>query len=504
MGFEFDNPYSQRSVFPHDAEAVPLPDASVLGTPQAQDILKNQGKLIPPTFWEGSLEATGEGLVKGAIETGRAAALIGTGVTAATSLVDTEITDNAYQSIDDLTLNLLQRFTPDANDLGMGAQILGGFAEMAAPLTLGGLTGFATGVPLAVPTLSATLGAQRGSELTQAGVDKTTASLSAGLEAGLSYAGANVPIYGTNLPMRLISASAGNVGAGVVYRAAQGSLLEAAGYNELADQYSPFDAANMAVDALTGALFGVYGETQRNPSYRPPPGSVSERVHAGVMPEAEQVAVARAANYKHASVDAAPGKPHDYQATQAHAKAMKTAAQQVSEGQNIDLSQVMHEFKGAKFRVKPAKLSEMRQAKEQLEALYAAEVQQDFPKKNIFPHTRPAFDPSIPSASQDAALEGLKPVEDSVNRQVENILKEIEHTAENEPGMEAKELSLPTQLVEDWINAHGDFEMPLSEDGTGPTISATEALKEAKKQLRQAKRMAKAVIAMAKCSLVRG
>jgi hypothetical protein len=287
-----------------------------------------------PGFTQGTLRGLGSGLMRGAVNT---MDFLNTGVDASSAPeyydydpapkgLDPEAQKERVQGLEEESRKKsLDFWTPDSTSVGVLGRVLGGLGETAAPLIAG------MGNP-AVLAGTQTLAA--GKRLVDEGVDSTTAGVTAAAEGLSTYAGFKLPILGKTLGQRVFTGMGGNLAVGMGGTFAEQKILEGRGYDELAQQYDPFDPEGRTIDLLMGAAFG--GIT-----------------HVGArMAASDRDAVLAAANARHFQVDSAPGRPLDAHAAAAHVEAMKTAFDQMERGEPVSVPQDVLE---ANFEPRPAR-----------------------------------------------------------------------------------------------------------------------------------------------------
>lgn len=277
----------------------------------------NDARLTPqapvddsPSLFAGGWRAAGEGFMRGGARVAQFA-----GMAAAPAVVladklagrDHELTDAYFHKLDDVVNDAVNFWTPDAHSLGAGARALGGLSESLLPLMAGG------GSP---SLLIGTSTVGTATDLTREGVDAPTA-VGAGTVQGLATAaGFKVPIIGKTLLQRGAAGVVGNVAFGAASREAQHEFLKQRGYQELASNYSPIDGEALAVDAITGAMFGgLY--------------------HLAAPSEIAGTATIN--NAKHFQVDTAPGGIADVHASAAHQQAMQDGLEQAMRGEPVNV-----------------------------------------------------------------------------------------------------------------------------------------------------------------------
>lgn len=220
----------------------------------------------------------------------------------------------------------VRALTPDPTTTGTATQMLHGVAEGAYLLSSGALAGGAAG---AAATVGSVEGGSRYQELKEQGVDTKTAAASGAVTAITSAAGAFMPAaYGSTLATRLLTGAASNTAFGTVNRAADHLILEAGGYQEMADQQKVWDGTQMLVDAALGATFGGIHHALT------PAESIA--VKAVQSPESRDAALA--VNLSLKDRQAAPGVAVDPAAANAHQAALEKAQTDLLQGKAVDVA----------------------------------------------------------------------------------------------------------------------------------------------------------------------
>ncbi|CAB5144975.1 hypothetical protein UFOVP147_42 [uncultured Caudovirales phage] len=204
---------------------------------------------------------------------------------------------------------------------GTGAQVLGSTAH---GLTVFGLGSLAGGPMVGAATLGGVEGYSDYRESLAAGVDQKTALEKAGLTGATAAAGAFLPmviskgaatgllglamkaevagndalatgLYGaskaaatasTSVVAKMATGAAVNTGFGVANRYLTSSLLESAGYHDMAQQNAPLDSQAMIADAVLGLAFGGWEHVAHKvgeyvkPASRPDPALVQQSLDA--------------------------------------------------------------------------------------------------------------------------------------------------------------------------------------------------------------------------------
>ena len=259
-------------------------------------------------FWEGTASGLGQGLMGGAAKLGRMTAFaVGAPLARADDLAGTpgKMSDPYFRWVDENIGSAVDFWTPRAEEVGTAGRVLGGLAEIVAPLMLGG------GNPT---PLIASAGTNTAIDLTGQGVDSTTALEVGAIQSAATYAGFKIPFFGKTLGSRMASGVVGNVAVNVPAAYASQQLLAAQGYDAAAAQFDPWNVEARVVDLLTGLAFGAVAHVSR-PS--------------------DRAAVAAAANAKHFQHDTAPGRPVTMADSVAHQAALDSAIEQLAVGDRV-------------------------------------------------------------------------------------------------------------------------------------------------------------------------
>lgn len=176
----------------------------------------------------------------------------------------------------------------------------------------------------------------------EAGRDQNTALGEGALAGGMAVLGAYLPIryagFGTNLTKQLAFGTGINVAAGMATRGADAAWLDYKGYTDAAEQIKILDAHALAVDALLGVGFGVLGHYHATKT-----GAVPEPRDLNNIP-AKTLNTGLAMNsHLHGVVDTAAGHFANNEARTAHVKAMMTAAEQVINGEPVNVGGLVQE-----------------------------------------------------------------------------------------------------------------------------------------------------------------
>lgn len=223
--------------------------------------------------------------------------------------------------------------TPDPRVTGTAANLVQGFSKAVTEFTAGS----AAGGPVAGATLLGTAeGYGHYQDLLDQGVDPATARKSAILTGATSAAGAVMPmalpgklLAGLSTTGTLLAQSAAgaaiNTTFGAATRYASAKILADAGYPEQAEQNKPWDATNLATDALTGLFFGAHAGWHGLKADAVDP---SIRDAAKVVQDRQEV------------TDRAPGVPVDMKSAAVHRELLESALGDLMSGKNVDSSHI--------------------------------------------------------------------------------------------------------------------------------------------------------------------
>jgi hypothetical protein len=214
--------------------------------------------------------------------------------------------DGYYRKMDRYLTTAVDFWTPRANEIGTAGRVLGGLAEAAPALMLGG------GNPA---PLVASQEMNTAVDLAREGVSAPAAIGVGAVQGAATAIGFRMPFLGKGISDRVISGALGNLAVGAGTALASRELLKSAGEEEAARQFNPLDVEGRALDLLTGAAFGGIAHVQ--------------------LRSAEKAAILTAANGRHFQEDTAPGVPVDLDASIAHQKAIEQATNQLLSGEPV-------------------------------------------------------------------------------------------------------------------------------------------------------------------------
>lgn len=272
-------------------------------------------------LFEGAGEAVGLGLLRGSVKLSRGAAMAGAVLPIAYDSVfsdDTEAQDWYFKNvIDDKFNRTVDMLTPNAEDMGTAANVLGGLAEMLPQLAGGGAS------------LVGSMQMNTGIDMVRQGVDSTTAQVVGAVSGVATGVGVALPMIGKTLTQKVLGNAALNPLVGMVQRGITGEVLESKGYDALADQQKVFDAEAVALDVLSGAVFGAVDFKM---------GGKAQTMDDFVGISKAKDAVSTLVNYRHKAVDSAPGIPADNATMVRHIEAIDDATDALLKGNPVDVS----------------------------------------------------------------------------------------------------------------------------------------------------------------------
>lgn len=252
------------------------------------------GDIETPAFRGMGREAWA-GPARGMVKLGEAAGLAAGAINGPIdSLLGTDLQDQAFGAVDRMR-DVRESLTLRPGEVGVAARVIGGLGEFVTQLAVARSPG----------ALASTL-LGTSSDLAVAGVDPQTAVQAGTLDAAGLAVGLRIPTLGATLAQRAGFGTVANVAQGVVTRGAIGELLRSEGAPAaVTDSYRAWDAEALAVDALTGAVFG------------------------GLEHWGARADVAALNDHAHRVARTAPGEPVTADALDAHAQALDQALAQV-------------------------------------------------------------------------------------------------------------------------------------------------------------------------------
>ncbi|MFV1873171.1 MAG: hypothetical protein ACMZ64_07635 [Oleiphilus sp.] len=269
---------------------------------------------VKPETFEGFGEGVGSGLMRGGAKAAQFIGMAGSTVPIAIDAFSggTDAQDWYFENvIDEVSVDAVDYWTPQAGEVGKAGEIVGGLSEIALPLMV------SAGNP------SLMMGAQgigTGLDLNRQGVDANTAATVGTIEALSLGIGFKIPFFGKTLTQRVGYGVGGNLALDVPTRAVQSQILESNEYAEQAELFDPLDKEALAISALTGAVFG----------------GISHIGNHKVKTD-DVAAIATANNARHFQDETAIGRPLDIDSSKAHQDSLDTAIRQLTEGEPVSI-----------------------------------------------------------------------------------------------------------------------------------------------------------------------
>lgn len=221
-------------------------------------------------------------------------------------------------------LDNLKSVQPDPSSVGLAGQVLFGLGDTLGSFYANVMGGNVTPQLAAMETAKSYTASQ--TELNVGnGMDRKTAANVASTEGIAVGLGGVMPVgLSGGLLTRIGSGAALNVTLGGAQRAITQQTLSSAGYEELAKQYSPFQASNILMDATIGGFFGgVFGHRGGEINTKIKPSDVDT--------------VLTLNNAGHIELDTTPGIPADPAARAAHVEAFNIAMGQLLNDEPINV-----------------------------------------------------------------------------------------------------------------------------------------------------------------------
>ena len=299
-----------------------------------QEALDNPAISLPePSFWDGGLDAVGDGLGRGAFEAATSIEagfnnLWTAGLDAAAGVLLPEPRGGGTPNVTEreqifregqsvANAEMISRLRPSAETSGLAAQIINEVSAVI-PRTVGG---FIAAGPIGGAIAAGGPAGYSGEIVAESeGIDPSTARKKGLIDAATYGIGAVLPaarIMKSVMPDLAVTTAA-NVGLGVASRGGIAALLEANGYTQQAQQYKALDGTGLIVDAVLGAAFWGAGR-----AFRPSAGDIDAGLAAN--------------NGLHHQNGTAPGAPVDPRSSIAHQTALDQAIAQLSRGEPVSI-----------------------------------------------------------------------------------------------------------------------------------------------------------------------
>jgi len=235
-----------------------------------------------------------------------------------------EIVARRQKEIDDNYARSKERIralTPDPRTTGMAGQILNSLTDYGSQAVVGSVVAGPVG---AMALIGAQEYAPAYADLTDEGVDTTTASKVAGEQSLMMGAMAAAPAAAPGrLLTRAMSGAAINVGLGGLQRGRAAQVLREAGYGDVAERYKVLDAQSVLIDGLLGAGFGA--------------------LHSAGVPHEAYDAAMVAQDAQRRDTQSPFGLPINNEADRQIAAADARAMEQIANGDPVDVADIFDE-----------------------------------------------------------------------------------------------------------------------------------------------------------------
>jgi hypothetical protein len=248
-----------------DPDKAKLVHDDVPGTAKVEQAARAVAAPQAPSIWTNFWKGAGLYGMRSLAEAARAIDLAGAAIPVTLDAITggTVRQDQYFREHDDTFNNAVDYWTPKPGEVGRAGQVAGGLA--------GGIVQAVVNPALLVGT--AQLGTAE--DLSREGVSPGMAN-AVGAIAGASNAlGLKLPFIGKTAIARVASGVVGNTTLGVTTAAASRSVLQAAGYDQQAQQYDPWDVGARSLDALLGAAFGGLAHVEAHAAGRAEQGAAA-------------------------------------------------------------------------------------------------------------------------------------------------------------------------------------------------------------------------------------
>ncbi len=263
-------------------------------------------------------------------------------------------------------------FKPDPETAHTAERLVFDFARVASKAV--GYVASTGGLPGALMT-GADEGLTVADELKQQGVDLATRTKVGAVVGGVTALGVGLPMAGNTLAQTAGLVALGGPVSFMAQQQAVRSILEAADYTKLAEQYDPLDPVGLAVSTLIPAGFGAWGlraakaRQAREFAAGPVPSertAVADAVRAATDEQVDAARVMLAVERRQAGN---PGKADDLGAQQAHETALSRAEEQMARGERVAVDDVAPRFEADPFAANRVALPEVAAVADQLRGM---------------------------------------------------------------------------------------------------------------------------------------
>lgn len=326
-------------------------ESSQIGETAKQNLAK-ENIAPPPDFFEGVITAPELGVAK-------AGANFAQFVVDATSSAAEQISNDWFhediskgmQEARDSISEFSQAVNPNPHTTGPIANVLYGLSKFGSEAYMAALTG---GTSLMITLPAASEGYAQTREMQNRGIDFETALKEGGITAATTAAFMALPqSFGESLITKAASGAGINVTLGGLERGATGHVLRDNGYDKMAEQYSIFDGAAIATDAIFGAAFGaahskavqdMIGNINDGIKSRLPvmPGNENGHGLADLFVSPTDIAMGMAFNDALKTEESAIGIPTNVETRNEHLQAMDMATKQLLNDEPVNVSGVLN------------------------------------------------------------------------------------------------------------------------------------------------------------------
>jgi hypothetical protein len=242
-----------------------------------------------------------------------------------------------------------QYYQPDPVTAHAAERLVFDFARAGSKV----VAGAALAGPFGIGAAGLEEGITKADELRRQGVDVPTRTAVGAIQGAALAAGAAIPMAGSTVLGTAGLVIAGGPASFIAQQQATRSILENAGYAEIAGQYDPFDPVGLAVSTLIPAGFGAYGlrasriraaaevkaaDAARMAAPEPPSELTPVAAAAKAAASQEMVDAARVSLMVEQRRTGSLADPHDLHATARDANALTRAEEQMARGERVNVT----------------------------------------------------------------------------------------------------------------------------------------------------------------------
>lgn len=404
-----------------------------------------------PGMFEGIPSAIGRGFEKGEL------GLLNLGLSA----YNTAQPEESGLTDDNIIRDAMNKAHPDPTTTGAVANIAYGLSSGVAPLVVGSVAG---GLPGAIGLLATTSGVNTAQETYEKTKDVNTALKVGAVDAVQNAAMGLLPgtkLFPTSIVGRIVTNAASLGVIGSTGRASTASILENAGYHDMAQQYKWNDNVALLTDIIMGGFMGIHEH----------PTTEADKVDnvEQQLPSDTDTGL-YGSNVNQLEIDAAPGIPTDMETRNAHVDTMSpdNMAKFVM-GEDIDTSKVEEH---GQFVAKPETPQETI-AREELEKTISSE---ENPTGHKLSPVEDEANEEQPTTSEKETVGA----ENASNEEPISREDQLTGTAEESSDVENTDLDYQTKLAQQITTEKPETMVPthLDDDGNVQSVSADDALKQ--------------------------